>query len=726
MKQLLQNIKTGETSIANVPVPRPGQGTALVRTAASLVSAGTERMVVEFARQNLVGKAKSRPDLMRDLISKARREGLLTTFDAAMNKLDEPMALGYSSAGTIVKTGPGLREFQTGNRVACAGGGHAVHAEFAAVPKNLMVAIPDGVGFEQAAFTTIGAVALQGFRLADVQVGSHVAVIGLGLLGLLATGIAAAAGCQVLGIDLDPDRVELALKMGAQIAVQRSAAVEAAESLSRGRGVDAVLICADTVSNDPIELAGEIARDRAKIIAVGAVGLEIPRKSYYEKELEVIVSRSYGPGRYDPDYEEKAQDYPIGYVRWTETRNMEAFLDLLDQGKLDVSPLITHRIPIEEGKQAYDLILSKEHYLGVLLTYDEKPIPKENRIPNILAPTVWVKPGAMLALGVLGAGNYARSTFLPVIKKTGGVAPVGIVSASGVSAHHAAQWYGFGFAASDPDAILQDPAINLVTILTRHHLHTSQILEAFKAGKHVYCEKPLAINPEQLDQIVTALQEENQPLLMLGFNRRFAPLAQALKNFIDTRQEPLFAHYRVNANQLPLDHWLLDPDVGGGRIIGEACHFIDFLTFLVGENPVEVSTHGLPDNGKYREDNVVMNFRFPDGSIGMVSYLANGDKSYPKEYLEVFCGGRVGILHDWRKLEMVTKGRRTVKRHLLSQDKGHQKAWQAFLDALQDTNTPPIPYEQLVGVTKASFAAVKSLRSGETIPLSEGWNQSSS
>lgn len=717
MKQLLQNMKTGETQVAEVPVPHPGQGTALVRTAVSLVSAGTERMVVEFAKQGLLGKAKSRPDLVRQVLNKAQREGLLTTFEAALNKLDQPMALGYSSAGTIVQTGPGLHGFRSGTRVACAGGGHAVHAEFTAIPQNLMVPIPDGMDFEQAAFTTVGAIAMQGFRLANVQVGARVAVIGLGLLGLLTTGIAAAAGCQVLGVDLNPDRVALSKKMGAHTSVTRGQAVEAAADFSRGRGVDAVLICADAQSNDPVELAGEIARDRAKVVAVGAVGLEIPRNVYYAKELELLVSRSYGPGRYDPDYEEKAQDYPIGYVRWTETRNMESFLDLLSEGKLDVSPLITHRIPIEDGKRAYDLITGKEPYLGVLLTYGEQKLPKENRIPNLAAPTVRVKPGEILTLGVLGAGNYALSTFLPVIKKAGGIAPVGIVSASGVSAHHAARRYGFGFAASDPDSLLQDPAINLIAILTRHHLHTPQVLSAFEAGKHVYCEKPLAINSEQLDQMIAALQKEDQPLLMLGFNRRFAPLAIRLKAFVDKRHEPLFAHFRVNANVLPPDHWLVDPKVGGGRIIGEGCHFIDFLTFLVGENPIEVTTQGLPDNGKYSEDNVVMNFRFPDGSLGVVSYLANGDKSFPKEYLEVFSGGRVAVLHDWRKLELVEKGRRNVRRHHLRQDKGHHGAWKAFLDALQSDEAPPIPYEQLIGVTRASFAAVESLRNGESVSI---------
>ncbi len=717
MKQLLQNMKTGEAQVTEVPVPHPGEGAALVQTAASLVSAGTERMIVSFARQGLLGKAQSRPDLMRQMINKAQREGLLTTLEAALNKLDQPMALGYSSAGTITEIGPDLEGFRVGDRVACAGGGHAVHAEFATLPQNLMVTIPKGVSFEQAAFATVGAIALQGFRLAEVQVGSKVAVIGLGLLGLLATGIAAAAGCEVIGIDLDPDRVALAAAMGAQTAVQRKQAVEAASVFSRGRGVDAVLICADTTNNDPVKLAGEIACDRGKVVAVGAVGLDVPRKTYYEKELSVIISRSYGPGRYDPNFEEKGQDYPVGYVRWTETRNIEAFLDLLAAGKLDVSPLISHRIPIEEGKQAYDLITGEAPYLGVLLTYPGNDLPKDNRVPNPTAPTIRVKPGEIIALGVLGAGNYALSTFLPVIKKVGHIAPVGIISASGVTAQHAANRFGFGFAASDPDAVLSDPAINLVAILTRHNLHTAQIQSALKAGKHVYCEKPLAITQKQLKDIAKTLKKPEQPLLMVGFNRRFAPLAKKLKTFVDQRQEPLVAYFRVNANVLPADHWLVDPKIGGGRIIGEGCHFIDFLTFLVGEVPTEVTTQGLPDQGKYREDNVVMTFRFPDGSLGVVSYLANGDKSFPKEYVEVFTGGRVAVLNDWRKLELVENGHSKVHRHVLRQDKGHRGAWEAFLSTLQSDKTPPIPYDQLLGVTQASFAAVESLRSGKTIAI---------
>ena len=717
MKQLLQNMKTGQAVVAEVPTPTPGDGMALIRTANSLVSAGTERMLVSFAKQGLLGKARSRPDLIREVLNKARREGLLTTIEAALNKLDQPFALGYSSAGTIIKTGPGLVGFKAGDRVACAGGGYAVHAEYAIIPQNLMVPIPEPVNFEEAAFATIGAIAMQGFRLSEVGVGARVGIIGLGLLGLLTTGIARAAGCQVLGVELDPARADLALQVGANKAVNREQAIEAARSFTQGDGLDAILICADTSDNDPLILAGEIARDRAKVVVVGSVGMEVPRKPYYEKELELVVSRSYGPGRYDPAYEEKAHDYPIGYVRWTETRNIAAFLTLLAEDKLDVSPLISHRVAIEEGARAYAIIIGDQPYLGVLLTYEEQDLPDERRILNTAAPSVRVRPDEILALGVLGAGNYALSTFLPVVKRIGGIAPVGIASASGVSAHYAARRFGFGFAASKAETLLDDPVINMIAILTRHHLHSQQIQAAIQAGKHVYCEKPLAINTAELKQIEQMLQGENQPLLTVGFNRRFAPLAQHLKAFVDTRHEPLYMHYRLNANVLPKGHWLLDPEVGGGRIIGEGCHFIDFLTFLVGESPVEVLTQGLPDGGIYSEDNVIMTFRFPDQSLGLVSYLANGDKSFPKEYLEVFFGGQVATLNDWRLLETVAKGRRKVKRHLLRQDKGHSNAWRAFLAAVQGQEELPIPYEQLLGVTRASFAALESLRSGKRVEI---------
>ena len=713
MKQLLQNLKNGKTEVIEVPIPTPGPGIALVRTAASLVSAGTERMLVEFAEKSLVGKAASRPDLVRQVLDKARREGILTTVEAAFNRLDQPMPLGYSSAGTIVEVGEGLEGFKVGQRVACAGGNYAVHAEYAVVPRNLFAPLPDNVDFESATFTTLGAIALQGFRLAEPQVGETVGVIGLGLLGLLAVGIAKSAGCRVFGADLDPKRVELARTLGAE-AVTREAAEEGALAFSRGRGCDVVLICADTPSNDPVELAGTIARDRGRVVAVGAVGLEIPRRVYYAKELFFINSRSYGPGRYDPDYEEAGRDYPLGYVRWTEGRNLEAIVDLMAEGALDVSSLITHRFPIERAPQAYELITGKteEPFLGVLLTYAENTAVKLSEGKRVAFADKNLRPSTAdrVTLGVLGAGNFAGATMLPALEGVPAVDLVGIASASGVSATHAARKFGFTYATSNEEQIITDPDVNTVAVLTRHHLHARQVIAALEAGKHIFCEKPLALNEAELGEIEVALQQAPSNLLMVGFNRRFAALSMKLKEFLADRKEPLVTHYRVNAGYLPLDHWLHDPQQGGGRIIGEGCHFVDFLTFLVGEPPVDVVAQGMPDVGRYREDNVVLTFTFPDGSVGTLTYLANGDKALPKERVEVFSGGRVAILDDFRSLELVRGGRRKLMRSRLRQDKGHQAEWLAFARAIKAGGPPPIPYAHLLGVTRMTFAAVKKLR----------------
>jgi len=734
MKQLLQNMKNGQTTVEDVPVPTPRAGTALVKVAASLVSAGTERMLVEFAEKNLVGKARSRPDLVKQVLDKAQREGLVPTVQAAFNRLDQPMPLGYSSAGVIVALGKNMAGFKVGQRVACAGLNYAVHAEYNLVPRNLLTPIPKKVDFESAAFTTLAAIAMQGFRLAEPQIGESVAVIGLGLVGLLTAQIAAAAGCRVLGIDVDPDKLRLAASLGL-VAVARHGAESTAQAFTANRGFDAVIICAATSSNDPVKLAGAIARDRARVVATGAVGLTIPRKVYYEKELSFINSRSYGPGRYDPSYEENGVDYPIGYVRWTEGRNMESALALMAEGKLKVTPLISHRFPIEDAATAYEVITGKkkEAFLGVLLTYPEEKKKEES---DALRPKGVSKGGkkvefphvegqrSNVKLGVIGAGNFATGVLLPAIKKAGGISLIGIASAGGLHAQVAGKKFGFQYAASDDEEILNDPNINTVAILTRHDSHADLVVKALKAGKNVFVEKPLAINSNQLSVISDQLRKTNGGLLTVGFNRRFAPLAQTLSAFLLPRNEPLHIHYRVNAGYIPLNHWTQDEALGGGRVIGEACHFIDLLTFLVGEAPVSVTAHALPDNGKYREDNVSMTFTFPDGSIGVVDYLANGDKSFPKERVEVFCAGAIAVLDDFRILQMVKDGKKKEESGALSlskgraQDKGWTDEWKAFTQSIREGGAPPIPYEQLIGVTKSTFAAVESLRkNGEKTPI---------
>jgi predicted dehydrogenase/threonine dehydrogenase-like Zn-dependent dehydrogenase len=724
MKQLLQNIKNGETMVVDVPMPQLQSGMALVRNQISLVSVGTERMLVEFAGKSLLGKALSRPDLVRQVTDKARREGLLSTMEAAFNRLDQPMPLGYSSAGIIEAIADGVQGFKIGDRVACAGGGYAVHAEYVTIPKNLLTSLPGNVDFDSAAFTTLGAIALHGFRLSGAQLGETVGVIGLGLLGLLAVGIATAAGSRVFGVDLDQTRVDLANQMGA-LAVLRPQAVEASLAFSHGHGLDTLLICADSPTADPVELAGEIARDRAHVVAIGAVGLTLPRKIYYQKELSFINSRSYGPGRYDPSYEEAGQDYPIGYVRWSEGRNLESFVELLAKRQLDVKPLITHHFPIKSASEAYELITGKSNqpFLGVLLTYPEITSKTAN-IPVVYEPlkkaSLPLTGANVVRLGVLGAGNFANAVMLPVLKKTPSVELVSISSASGLHADFASKKYGFKYSAASENEILSDPQVNTICILTRHHLHAEQVLRGLQAGKNVFCEKPLAISPDQLDQIKQQiLSNETSPLLMVGFNRRFAPLTKKLYEFIKLRQEPLLATYRINAGSIPLTHWVQDPALGGGRLIGEACHFIDLLTFLIGASPINVSAQSLPDDDRYSEDNTSMTFTFPDGSIGSVTYLANGDKSFPKERLEVFAGGRVAVLDDFRTLELVSHGKRQMYRSRLRQDKGHRAEWEAFSQAIITGGSPPIPYQQLLGVTEATFAALDAIRSRQPVSLGQ-------
>ncbi|MBN1230825.1 MAG: bi-domain-containing oxidoreductase [Anaerolineales bacterium] len=708
MKQLIQNMRDGKTVIEEIPIPTPKPGTALVQTQASLVSAGTERMVVEFAEKNLLEKARSRPDLVKQVLDKARKEGVLSTIKAVFSRLDQPMALGYSSAGIIVALGEGMGDFQVGQRVACAGGNYAVHAEYALVPKMLITPLPDEVDFDAAAFTTLGAIAMQGFRLADARLGESVAVIGLGLLGLLTVEIAKAAGCQVFGVDISPERVALAKKLGIR-AVQRDEAEEAGLAFTHHLGFDSVVICADTSSNDPVTLAGILAHKKAKVIATGAVGQELPRRIYYAKELTFINSCSYGPGRYDSSYEEEGQDYPIGYVRWTEGRNMQAVVDLLAKNQINTQLLITHRFPIEKAPDAYELITGKSQgaFLGVLLTYskaDNQPIQKK-----VFMSQASHKAAAKVHLGVLGAGNFATAVMLPVVSSIPELALKGIASAAGMNATHAARKFGFEYATSNENEIIEDEGINTVAVLTRHSLHARQVLHSLNSGKNVFCEKPLAISEEELIDIEGKLQEEKTPLLMVGFNRRFAPLAEKMKEFLNQSQEPFIAHYRVNAGYLPKDHWTQNPLDGGGRLIGEGCHFVDFLTYLAGDVPELVSYAGMPDEGIYNQDNFVLTMKFPDGSLGTVTYLANGDKSYPKERVEVFSGSRIAILDDFRSLETSYRGKRKTVKSPLGQDKGHKQAWQEFCSAINKGEGAPIPYDQLVGVTRLTIEAAAKM-----------------
>jgi predicted dehydrogenase/threonine dehydrogenase-like Zn-dependent dehydrogenase len=715
MKQVIQEIQSGETKVVEVPVPRPWEGMALVRTRASLVSVGTERAVMTFAQRSLAGKARQRPDLVRQVVEKARREGLLSTVAAVRNRLDQPLALGYSSAGTVIDVGDGVQGVKAGDRVACAGGGYAVHAEYAVVPKNLLALLPESLSFEEGAFGTLGAIAMHGLRLAEPQVGERVAVIGLGVLGLLAAGVARAAGCRVFGVDVDPTRVEAARGLGVEAAL-REDAEEAGATVSGGQGFDVLLICAASESSDPVELAGELARDRARVIAVGDVGMDVPRRTYFRKELVFRVSRSYGPGRYDPVYEEQGRDYPIGYVRWTEGRNLQAVVELMAEDRLEVDGLISHRFPIERAVEAYDLIKgeSGEPYLGVVLTYPDEAISPPEAQRKMVFKAGDAPPADTVRLGAFGAGNFAANVLYPILRRVRGVEMVGLAAATGMSASRIARRFGFQYAVTDESELLEDGSINTMAVLTRHHQHAQQVLASLEAGKHVFCEKPLALNREELARIYRSLLAGDR-LLCVGFNRRFAPMAHRMKAFLDVDTGPLVLHYRVNAGPLPGDHWLHDPDQGGGRIIGEACHFIDFLAYLVGSPPLRVDAQSLPDDDRYREDNVLLRLEFEDGSLGTIAYLANGDRSYPKERVEAFGRGRVAVLDDFRTLEFAGGGRRRTSRAWLRQDKGHRGIWEAFAAAVRSGGPPPISYEELAGVSLTSFAAVESLRSNEPV-----------
>lgn len=726
MKQLFQDARRAEVSVVDVPAPKLLPGCVLVRTAASLVSAGTERAATEFAGKNLLQKARMRPDLVRDVLNKISRDGVFSTISSVRNRLDQPNSLGYSSSGTVLAVSEGLVDINPGDRVACAGAGHAVHAEFACIPRLLVARIPsDQVTFEEATFTTLGSVALHGVRTGDAKLGDIVAVIGLGLLGQLTVQILKAAGCCVLGMDISAERAQSALRLGADaVSTSVSEFHNVCRQHSSGHGADAVIIAAQSSSNEPVNLAGAVARNRAVVVAVGTVAMDIPRKTFYEKELDFRISRSYGPGRYDAAYEQKGIDYPIGYVRWTETRNMDAFLRLLAEKKINLLPLITHRFPIAQAPAAYELITGKtgEPFVGVLITYppDAEPSCNINVAPANKILKVPTKLSAQtIRIGLLGAGNFATRTLLPAIRRHGGTEMVTAVTASGSHACYAANKFGFRFCATDDREIFDNPEINAVVIVTRHHLHAQQVIAALRSGKHVFCEKPLCLNEDELNEIVAEYEAcSDRLLLMVGFNRRFASLAISLKSFLRDVHEPLAIHYRVNAGFLSADHWLNDPQQGGGRIIGEVCHFVDFLSFLTGSRVTRLETRSLPNPGQYSNDNVECSLHFSNGSLGTISYLANGDQSYSKERIEVFGGGGVAVLEDFRRLELIRHGRKRTFRSLLRQDKGHRGEWEAFANAIQTGAASPISFAEIVNTMMATFALEKSRCLGRATDVS--------
>jgi len=721
MKQVLQHRKNGDVSVHEVPAPQLQRSGILVRNCASLISAGTERAGIELTQKSMIGMAQERPDLVRRVLDKVQRDGVFATWNVVRDQLDRYVPLGYSSAGIVTARADDVNEFEIGQLIACAGAGNACHAEINFVPRLLAASVPARVTAEQAAYSTVGAIALQGVRNANVQLGETVAVIGLGLIGQLAAQILKSAGCRVIGFDVSPARAALAIEHGATAAFAISGAAEIAETmrLTRGRGVDAVLICAATKSNAPIEFAAQIARDRGRVVMVGVTGMDLPRNDYYHKELSLTVSRSYGPGRYDPNYEERGQDYPIGYVRWTEQRNLEAFLDLVSAGTVRPEVLTTHRFSIAEAEQAYQLILSgEEPHMGVLLEYsqpsEETSHDQASRIPIATPLTTISKTTTSLGVSLIGAGNFARGTLLRHLRQIEGVRLEGILSASGHSAATSGKKFGFRFCTSQIEDLLNDSSTDMILIATRHSQHAELVRRSLQAGKTVFVEKPLAVNVNQLRSI-WELSVDVRSHLMVGFNRRFAPMARALKqHFRDAG--PLTIHYRVNAGSLPPDHWLASPEEGG-RMIGEGCHFVDFFNFLTGSRPHSVFAVSA---GSSRDDGLDVLISYEDGSVGHLTYTTQGAACTAKECIEVFGGGRSGLLNDFRRLELHQGSRRiALKKSWIGQDKGHRQELEEFIQRCLTGTASPIPFESLIDTTLVTFAALQSSAFQRAVEIDE-------
>jgi predicted dehydrogenase/threonine dehydrogenase-like Zn-dependent dehydrogenase len=711
MRQLLQNLKTGEAKVADVPAPAVQPGRVLVRTAASLISAGTERALAELGQKSLLGKARERPELIGKVWEKVKTEGVAQALEGVRDKLEQSHAVGYSAAGFVIETGRDVTDLRPGDRVACAGTDYASHAEIISVPRNLCVRLPERLDFEAGAFGTLGAIALQGVRLAEPTLGESVVVIGLGLVGQLTVQLLKANGCRVFGVDIDETRLQIANNCGAEQSCTPDKAREQIAAWSRGRDADACIITAATASDEPIQLAGEISRLKGRVVAVGMVGMNVPRNVYYQRELTLKVSLSYGPGRYDPEYEERGNDYPVAYVRWTEGRNIEAFLDLIAGGRVDVKPLVTHRFRIEEAPRAYRLISGEtgEQHLAVLLTYDTEA--EISRTINNQAAPKKVSTATRVGIGLIGAGGYAQKILLPQFKAAGAEFS-SIASASGVSARDVGAKYGFARFESDAQAVIDDDEANLIVIATRHGTHAELAKLALERGKNVFLEKPVALNDAELDSVLDAASRSVGQLLV-GFNRRFSPLVVRAKEVFATRQAPLAIVYRVNAGSVSREHWVQDPNEGGGRIIGEVCHFIDLMQFLTGARPVSVFAQAIGGHGNLvSEDSVFITVSFADGSNGMIAYLAEGDSGLEKERIEIFGEGKTFVIEDFRSAKLFAGGREK-KETLRQQDKGQAEEVRVACAIVREGKPAPIALQELEATTRATFRIRDSLRTGQ-------------
>lgn len=708
MKQLIQNFKTGALYVDDVPVPSLSNGFVLVENKFSLISAGTERSTVKVAKASLIGKAKQRPDLVAQVLQNIKKEGLAATLNKVRTKLDSLKALGYSTSGVVTASMDTKSKFKTGDRVACAGQDYASHAEMVSIPQNLVAKIPDNVSFEEAAFTTLGAIAMQGVRQAEPRLGEKICVIGLGLLGQITIQLLKANGCSVFGIDLNEDLVKLANASHAARAINRSNSnlISECESFTNGYGFDSIIITAAAPSNDPIELSAEIARKKGKIVMVGAVKMDIPRDPhFFRKELDLRMSCSYGPGRYDVNYEESGNDYPYAYVRWTEQRNMEAFLELLSAKLITVNHLITHTFDITKAEEAFDIVLGKNNvpHIGILLSYSE------NKNKQVSKVAIKNDPIAKVNVGFIGAGSFAQSYLIPNVKLCGASLD-GVVTSKGITAKNVGDKFKFNFCSSDTNDILNSKTINTVFIATPHNSHADLTRKCLEAGKSVFVEKPLAMNYEQLIAVIETKAKYDKPL-MVGFNRRFAPICKEIKKEFQNLSEPLVVNIRVNAGFIPKNHWTQQEEVGGGRIIGEMCHFIDLMQFFTESEPVQVYANCIDTQSDKitNQDNISITLKFKNGSVCNLVYLANGDKALPKERIEVFGAGKTAVINDFRSGELY-KNNKCVT--LKSEGKGHKEEVSEFLKTLVEGTEAPITFRSICLTTLTTFKIIDSLQTG--------------
>jgi predicted dehydrogenase/threonine dehydrogenase-like Zn-dependent dehydrogenase len=712
MQQLSLNRGTGETSLREVPIPSLQPGHVLIRTRRTLISAGTERMLIDFGHASMLDRARQQPEKVKLLFDKMRTDGVTAAINAVRSKLDQPLGLGYCNVGTVMEAGANVAQFRQGDRVVSNGS----HAGIVSVPKHLCASVPENVADETAAFTVLGAVALQGLRLAEPTLGEAVAVAGLGLVGLMTVQILRAHGCRVMAIDYDPYRLELARKFGSYAVAPSTSddVVRRAMEFSRGRGMDAVIIAASTESSELVSQAARMCRRRGRIVLVGVAGLKLSRQDFYEKEITLQVSCSYGPGRYDPSYEEKGQDYPVGYVRWTEQRNFEAVLDLMESSALDVTPLITHRFPIDRAEDSYSVLTSDEPSLGILLEFpgtvtqdegDSRTVLLDDRkysgIPN--------KP----VVGCIGAGNFGGRILIPALASAGAELHT-IVTANGLNASHYGSKHGFIRASTSVAELLARPEINTVFIATRHDSHARLASEVLRSGRHVYVEKPLALNLEQLAEVEVAYAESAgrgpAPILQVGFNRRFSPHVRRMRELLSGVEGPKSLSMLMNAGAVSIGHWTQDPQIGGGRVLGEACHFIDLARYLVGAQIVKASAVALRGSGGVVRipDTAQISLEFSEGSIASIQYFANGHRSFPKERVEVFASGRILQLENFRVLHgFGWPGFRSFR--TWKQEKGQVDSVHFFLRAVELGEPSPIPAGEIFEVSRVAIEVTEGL-----------------